>query len=146
MKPVLVLVQNKLMLESLVTDIPPVAVKLMRKFWPGPLTLIFNAKKNLNPLLTAGTGKIGIRIPGNAFCLKLLKAAQVPIVSTSANISGVQQDPSIQSLKKTFSGKVDLIVDAGDLPSSLPSTVIDVTDGKASIVREGAISIRMLYL
>ncbi len=129
------------MLESLVTDIPLVAVKLMRKFWPGPLTLIFNAKKNLNSLLTAGTGKIGIRIPANAFCLKLLREVQVPIVSTSANISGVQPESSIDSLKKIFSGKVDLVVNAGDLPRSLPSTIIDVSDEKARIVREGTIRV-----
>jgi L-threonylcarbamoyladenylate synthase len=139
-KPLLVLAGNKEMLKSLVAEIPPVALKLMRKFWPGPLTIVFNAKHNLNPLLTAGTGKIGIRIPGNMFCLKLLKEARVPIVSTSANISGVQQDPSIQSLKKIFSEKVELIVDAGDLPLSMPSTVVDVTSELPVVVREGAIA------
>ena len=84
-KPVLVLVWNLTMLKSIVANIPPVAVKLMEKFWPGPLTMIFNAKKNISPLVTAGTGKIGVRIPGNSFCLKLLKEIQVPLVSTSAS-------------------------------------------------------------
>ena len=110
-KPVLVLVRNLTMLKSIVDDIPPVAVKLMEKFWPGPLMIIFNTRKILNSLLTAGTGKIGVRIPGNKFCIKLLREAKTPIVSTSANISGVQYDPSIRSLKQLFSDKVDLIIE-----------------------------------
>jgi L-threonylcarbamoyladenylate synthase len=128
------------MLKSLVADIPPRALQLMKKFWPGPLTLVFQARENLNPLITAGSGKVGIRIPDNPFCLKLLKESKTSIVSTSANISGKATNFSVESLKKLFADRVDMFIDAGDLPQSLPSTVLDVSEGMVKIVREGVIS------
>ena len=139
-KPMLVLVRNRTMLQELVSEIPPTAFKLMECFWPGPLTLIFKARKNLSSLLTAGSGKIGVRIPSNNFCLKLLKESQIPLVSTSANMSGKNVISSIKSLKRIFADKVDIVIDAGSSPSSLPSTVVDVSESKLAIIRQGAIS------
>ncbi len=139
-KPVLVLVSNRVMLKELVSDIPPAAKKLIKQFWPGPLTLIFEARKHVPSLLTAGTGNIGVRIPGSNFCLKLLKQSCAPLVSTSANKSGVNAVMTINELKKTFSDHVDMVIDAGNLMPSMPSTVADVSTGELTILRQGAIS------
>ncbi|MBI4549209.1 MAG: threonylcarbamoyl-AMP synthase [Ignavibacteriae bacterium] len=138
-KPMLVLVRNISMLRDLVVDIQLLATTLMKRFWPGPLTMIFHARNNVSSLLTARSGKIGIRIPRNNFCMKLIKECQTPIVSTSANISSGRPVSDIASLKQDYLAKVDVMIDAGNLSTTLPSTVVDVSDGKLKIIREGAI-------
>ena len=80
-----------------------------------------------------------MRIPDNDFCRRLLKETGVPIVSTSANISGSEGPGDIGSLRSVFGSLVDLVVDGGEPVSSKPSTVVDVSDGTLKIVREGVI-------
>ena len=144
-KPLLVLVNNFAMLKTLVEEIPPLAAKLMKHFWPGSLTLIFQACQDVSSLITAGSRKIGVRIPNNNFCLKLISGCRVPIVSTSANISGQRQNQNIGSLKDQFVDQVDLLLDAGTLPKSLSSTVVDISEFVLKIIREGAITKKMLF-
>jgi len=141
-KPMLVLVRNLTMLQDLVIDIPSLAHELAKRFWPGPLTMLFYAKSNVGSLFTAGSGKIGIRIPNNNFCLRLIKECRTPIVSTSANISG-HPVSDVHSLKQLFIDKVDGFVDAGNV-QSVPSTIIDITGKSLKIVREGSITVREL--
>lgn len=140
--PALVLVHNISMLRELIEDISPKTKILMKRFWPGPLTMLFKARKGIHPLLVSNNGKIGIRIPKNNYCLKLMKICRTPIVSTSANISGEKQPTEISDLIKMFSQKVDLIIDAGDNTSLLPSTVIDASEDKPILIREGAVRFR----
>ena len=137
-KPALVLAYNRSMIWDLVSDIPPSAERLMDQFWPGPLTILLRARRNIHPFLRSREWTIGVRIPDNRFCLKLLARCRVPIVSTSANLSGALPDRSV--LMSHFLDQVDLFIDAGELPPSLPSTVIDVTGKTPRIVREGAIA------
>lgn len=138
-KAALVLVRNVSMVRALVREIPGPARVLMRKFWPGPLTMVFAARPGLGRAITSPDGGIALRIPGNRFCLELIREAGRPIVSTSANISGDRAPDDPEALKRLFQRKVDLIVDAGRLPQSLASTVIDVRAGAPTVVREGAI-------
>lgn len=126
---------------GIVSEIPDVAVTLADEFWPGPLTLIFNAGKNVLSGLTGTGGTIGVRIPGNKICLDLLNAAGVPITSTSANISGGQNPISAKEVLKYFRNELDLIIDGGETPSRTPSTVISVADNQAVLFREGAVKI-----
>jgi L-threonylcarbamoyladenylate synthase len=139
-KPFLVIAHNRKMVWNFVDDIPPKALQLIDAFWPGPLTVLLPAKKGMSKFLVGEDGKIGVRVPDNAFCLKLLGTYHAPIVSTSANISGQIERPSIEELKKQFGKSVDLVIDAGDLPSTLPSTVVDVSNQGWKILREGCIS------
>jgi L-threonylcarbamoyladenylate synthase len=138
-KPTLLLVRDRAMLDTLVAEFPPVARKLAEKFWPGPLTIIFRSKPDVHPLLTGGAGRVGVRIPDNEFCKRLLEETGVPIVSTSANISGSEGPQNIGTLRSEFGGLVDLVIDAGPPASFLPSTVVDVSDGSLKVVREGVI-------
>ncbi|HEY6193359.1 MAG TPA: L-threonylcarbamoyladenylate synthase [Bacteroidota bacterium] len=138
-KPALVLIQDGAMLDMLAAEFPPIASKLAKRFWPGPLTIIFKSRWDLHPLLTGSGGRVGVRIPDNDFCRRLLKETGVPIVSTSANISGTEGPGDIGSLRSLFGGLVDLVVDAGEPASNLPSTVVDVSHGILTIVREGVI-------
>jgi len=142
--PALVLVHNKKMLNELVDDITPLASRLIKMFWPGPLTMIFKASRYIHQSLISKDGKVGIRIPDNKFCLKLIAECGTPLLSTSANITGSETITTADTLKKVFKGRVDLFIDAGDLESSLPSTVVDVSGKRLVVIREGAISTKQL--
>jgi L-threonylcarbamoyladenylate synthase len=120
-------------------DINEIARKLMARFWPGPLTLLFTARKGLSQFITFN-GKIAIRIPGESFALKLAKAAGMPITSTSANISGMPPTTNAAMVARYFGKGPDIIVDGGESGGGKPSTIIDVTGRKYKIIREGAIS------
>ncbi len=137
--PILVLIPNRISLEELVTGIPDTAELLMDKFWPGPLTIVFKASPIVSPILTAGSGKIGIRLSSDDFCRELLSICRIPITSTSANLSGEPNPDSIGIINKRVLDSVDLVIDAGKLTSQTPSTVVDVTKGKVELLREGAI-------
>ncbi len=140
-KPLLVLMNSLQMVERFVDEISPAARELVKKYWPGPVTFIFRANKNFPKELTAGTGTIGIRIPRHEFCSDLIAAAGVPIISTSANLSGIAGGEKIKNIIEEFNGKVELIVDDGDAESQIPSTVVDVTGEKPHVVRAGAVEI-----
>ncbi len=138
-KPSLVLVDSVEMAIGMSDGVSPLARHLMDIFWPGPLTLILRAAPGVEGLLTAGTGKLGVRLPADEFCRRLSTRCASPLVSTSANRSGVQPEGDYPSLLREFGGEVDLAVDGG-VRRSAPSTIADVSDGTLTIVREGAVS------
>lgn len=137
-KPMLVLVYSVEMATTLSENISPSVMQLMHQCWPGPLTIIVKEKKEMYPWLSAGTGKIGIRYPRHNFCQDLVKELGRPLLSTSANISGEEYTNDIHRLRESFSNEIDLLVDAGTLPDSMPSTVLDVTGEIPVLIREGA--------
>ena len=117
----------------------PPAYQLLAPLWPGPLTLILPARPDLPPLLTGGTGAIGVRQPGHILIRRLLAALGFPVTGTSANRSG--QPPLATAAAVALEmEKVDLILDAGPTPGGRPSTVVDLTVSPPRLVRAGAIS------
>ena len=90
-KPALVLIAGPEMLFQVVRGVPAAALPLMAAFWPGPLTLIFPARLDLPPLLTGGTGTVGLRQPRQDLVCRLMAALGLPLTGTSANRSG--QEP-----------------------------------------------------
>jgi L-threonylcarbamoyladenylate synthase len=143
-KPILALVNSLEMAARLADNISDKARALMEQLWPGPLTLVFKASPYLPRRLTGGTATIGIRYPEHRFCLEVLRVCNRPITSTSANVSGEEGLVSIREIAETFESDVDLIVDAGDLRSALPSTVLDVTGPKPKLVRTGIFPLEKL--
>ncbi len=137
-RPGLVLVASADMVDRFTTGVPPVARALMKAFWPGPLTLLLSASAAVPELLTAGTGKIGVRLPAHPFCSRLAARVDDAIVSTSANISGQPHLGDPAALIRAFGNAVDLVVDAGILDGP-PSTIADVSGGGLVILREGAL-------
>jgi len=139
-KPVLVLVDGPEMLHQIVREVPGPARRLMDKFWPGPLTLIFPSQPQLPRLLTGGTGTIGVRQPRQALTCRLITALGQPITGTSANRTG--RPPHLRAVEVAweFGDGVDLILEAGACPGGLPSTIVDVTSSPPRLVRGGAIS------
>ena len=118
-------------------EVPEFAHKLINKFWPGPLTVIFKKKTGLN--LPFDSVSLGFRIPDHPVPLSLLKTCGA-VVSTSANISGGRDAVNAEDVVEYFGGEVDLVLDAGPSVLGIPSTVVDCSGSSPKIVREGKIT------
>lgn len=112
--------------------------KLMKAFWPGALTIVLpksaGLPANLSPLLT-----IGIRMPDHDFARELMKCCG-PLAATSANLSGGQDSLTAKDVLSQLGGRIELLLDGGQSPGALPSTVVDCTGDKPVILRQGGIS------
>lgn len=117
----------------------------MNNFWPGKITLVFKALPVILPTLTAGTGKIGIRVPGHKVASCLVHRVKGPITGTSANISGSPGASRISEIDSAIIFGVDLILDAGPLIGGSGSTVVDVSGETPKILRKGEISPEQLF-
>lgn len=140
-KPLLVLVDSARMARSLAKEIPTVAWGLMTRYWPGPLTLVFKAVEGLPGALTAGTGTIGIRMPGHPVALGLVRAAGVPVTAPSANPDGAEPATTADEVQRFFDGKIELILDGGPTRGGLPSTILDVTATPPRVIRQGVLDL-----
>lgn len=138
-KPLLILISNFDMLKKYVKNISPLELEIINKFWPGPLTIIFQNKKNLSDVLTANKSEIAIRMPNDERLLDLINKLDKPIIATSANIAHKKTITSIDLLEDKIKNNVDYIYDGGFLEDN-PSTIIKVIDNKVIIVRDGIIS------
>jgi len=116
------------------------ALKIAKKFWPGPLTLILPQKRVLPDIITLGLSSVGVRIPGNTLTLQIIRASGGLLVGTSANITG--EKPAFHGVEalKSMGGMVDLIIDQGPIGCNMPSTVVDLTTSPPKLLREGPIS------
>jgi L-threonylcarbamoyladenylate synthase len=139
-KPFISLTHSIENLNSLVSDFTDDAEKLMDAFWPGPLTILFNVLPHLPAKLSAYTGKIGVRVPGNKFTLQLLERLNYPLIGTSANISGEKDLTSALEVDAQLGSQISAIIEGGESPCEKPSTIIDSTVSPLEIIREGAIS------
>lgn len=118
------------------------AMKLARRFWPGPLTLIVPRLPQLPSVLSSNL-TIGVRIPDHPVALSLLKLVG-PLAVTSANLSGNANANTAQQVLDQLDGRIHLILDGGQTPGGVPSTVVDCTGPETLILREGPISLVVL--
>jgi len=137
--PVLILIRHADDLAGLVTTVPDSALILMEKIWPGGVTLVFPASAAVLPALTAGTGKIGIRLPAHPVARALVDAVGRPVTGTSANVSGKPGCADAVGLDRRIAAEADLILDGGPLAGGTGSTVVDVTGKMPVILRSGAV-------
>jgi len=137
--PLPLLVSDMSHLGALASTPGSLAWRLATRFWPGGLTLIVPASKEV-PKSIGGGKTVALRIPDDAVALALIKDLGKPIVGTSANLTGRQAARSAAEVKRCFGDKIDLVIDAGRLSGGLESTIVDITGEKARIVREGAVS------
>ena len=143
-RPVLILIPSLDVLERYVNNIPKIAHKLIEKFWPGGLTLLFEAGPDVSPMLTAGTGKIGIRLSCHPIATALAQSIGLPITGTSANISDSPACINAEEVYLAFDEEVNLILDGGETQGGKGSTILDVTVKPPLILREGMIGKRQL--
>ena len=135
-----VLVADLEMAKGTAAELPPVFFSLAARFWPGPLTIVLKAASHL-PVELVGPGRtVGIRLPGVSWLRSLVKKTGVPLITTSANISGEGEIALASDVIRLFRKKVELIVDGGPAPGSRPSTVVDLTGERPLLVREGTLS------
>jgi len=139
-KPILVLVSDIEMLNLLVDKIPNQYLKLMEKFWPGPLTLIFPANSSVNHLLTGETGTIGVRISSNPIVKEIFKKWRKPLTATSANLSKEAPAKSSAEVLSYFGDQIECLIDGGEAPAGLCSSIITYEKGKFIEIRKGQIS------
>ena len=140
-KPLPMMCSNLKMIEE-VAYVSEKAKKIIDAFVPGPLTLIFNKKENVEDYITQGKKTIGIRVPDDAFILDMIDSLGMPLMVTSANNSG---EPSLAKWKDVYGimkGKIDGIV-CEDARGEVSSTIIDVSDD-IKILREGPISLAQI--
>lgn len=138
--PIPLIIGNQDDLHRLVTAIPDAAQKLIRVFWPGPLTLVFRASRAVSPRLTANTGLIGIRISSHPIARSLAQALGGALTATSANLSGQEENATAQEVARTMGPLLDDIIDGGKTPGHKGSTVINVATDSPQILRYGMIS------
>jgi L-threonylcarbamoyladenylate synthase len=134
-----VLVSDLEMVRSLVSKKPPIFHDLAARFWPGPLTFVLSAASYLPAELVGPRKTIGIRFPDVPWLQALIRELGVPLITTSANISGEGEIASPEEVIRLFHEKVDLVVDGGPTPGGLPSTVVDLTGEKPVLLREGVV-------
>jgi len=139
-KPLLILVPDRAVVFDLAAEVTPAAKRLMDRFWPGRVTIVFKALSGLPANLTAGSGKIGIRLPGHPVAKALVAAFGRPITGTSANPSGHKGCHRIAELDPKLIEQLALVLDAGPLKEGIGSTVVDITGAEPIVIREGVVS------
>ncbi|HOT52577.1 MAG TPA: L-threonylcarbamoyladenylate synthase [Anaerolineaceae bacterium] len=137
LKAIPVLIGETGQLQNLITALPPIAARLITRFWPGPLTLVLPRNPALPPELTPYPG-LAVRMPNHPFALALLRAAG-PLAVTSANISEHENPQDAAGVRAQLDGKVELILDGGRLSGGTASTIIDCMDAEPKLLREGPI-------
>lgn len=138
--PISVIIEQTENLTSLVSEVPACAFELMQSFWPGPLTIVFKASAGVSSLLTAGTGKIGVRISSHAGARLIAQKLGHPLTATSANLSGAPECSTATAVANQIGNQIEAIVDLGKTAGGKGSTIIDVTVNPPQILREGVIS------
>ncbi|MFA5811470.1 MAG: L-threonylcarbamoyladenylate synthase [bacterium] len=137
--PISILVGDLSMLRQVVAKVPDRALPLMRRFWPGALTILFPASDLIPKGLVTNTGRVGIRISSHPVAAALVGQFGRPITTTSANLSGFPPSLSVKHVQKYFGEKIPCILDGGECEPSRGSTVVDIGDDTMRIVRDGAV-------
>jgi L-threonylcarbamoyladenylate synthase len=131
-------------LDKVTATISPMAVKLAARFWPGPLTLVVPKHPNL-PDVVSVSPTVGVRMPDHPVARELLRAAG-PMAVTSANISGQDSPKTAGDVSRQLNGRIPLILDGGETPGGVPSTVVDCSGAEPVILREGPITLKDIQL
>ncbi|MFH1065700.1 MAG: L-threonylcarbamoyladenylate synthase [Nanoarchaeota archaeon] len=124
----------------LAKEVPKEAELLMKKFWPGPLTIVLKKSKIVPDITSAGMDTIAIRMPDHKVALALIKEAKTPIAAPSANMSGMPSPTDAEQVIENLSGRIDVIIDSGKTDIGISSTVLDMTVNPPKILRQGALS------
>jgi L-threonylcarbamoyladenylate synthase len=124
---------------AVASSVPDMARFLMKRFWPGGLTLVLPKGDSIPEIISAGSGKVAIRIPNHIIPLTLIDGLGAPIIGTSANISHKPSPMTAREVEQQLGSQIDLIVDMGRCHGGLESTVVDVTGETPVILRQGII-------
>jgi len=144
-KPILVLIQSENQLAGLASSIPDLYRPLMQLYWPGPLTLVFPALATLSTALTGTDGRgIGVRISSHAVARDFGQLWGRPLTATSANLSGRPAARTAAEVQQFFGAGVSYILDGGQTPGGMSSTVVGIAQGQLELIRAGVIDFSSL--
>lgn len=138
-KPLILLMSSIEMVEEYVSKISKYEKMLMRKFWPGLVTIILKKNEKISGLITNNEDYVGIRVPNNEDLLKIIEKLGRPVISTSANITGTEVITDISMLEENLIEKIDYIEDGGEI-KSVSSTIVKIDGDKLNILRDGKMS------
>jgi L-threonylcarbamoyladenylate synthase len=139
-KPILVLVAEASDAARLIARTSRAFDALAARHWPGALTLIGEARAELPPLLTAGTGTVGVRLPADEHARRVVRASGGALTATSANPAGLPPARNAVEAARYFPHGLALVIDGGPSLTELPSTVLDVTGDRPRLIREGVVT------
>ncbi len=131
-------------LEILVKEVPESAKKLAEAFWPGPLTMILPKADVVPKETTGGLDTVAVRMPSHKVALTFIKAAGGFVAAPSANLSGKPSPTLAKYVLEDMDGRIDMIIDGGDIAIGLESTIVDLTGDVPMILRPGYITLDML--
>lgn len=142
--PLIVHIADYTQLERVAARVPQKARLLMKKFWPGPLTLVLRKTREVPARATAGLPTVGVRMPSHPVARRLIRALGEPIAAPSANISGRPSSTTFQDARRELKGKADMILKGGASRIGLESTVLDCTRRPFQILRPGFVTLEDL--
>ncbi len=126
---------------GLAAEVGEVAARLMARYWPGPLSLIFRSAPIVPPRVRGAGGTVALRFPRDPLCMRILQRIGGPVVSSSANISGQRPAETAEEVVRIFGNQLDLVVDAGPRHGDTPSTLVDVSGPRPRLLRRGAVDV-----
>lgn len=137
--PLLVLVSARTMVADFVSVAPPAFEPLAERFWPGPLTLVLPAAPALPDAITGRTGGVALRLTSHPVARALIDCCGVALTGTSANRSGQPPASNVARVREAFGADLPHILDGGETPGGLPSTLLDLTGERPAVLRPGAV-------
>lgn len=135
-KPLILMVSDISMLKKYVLEINDLEQRLIERFWPGKLTILFKKNELISDLITSGSDLVGIRFPDNKELVDVIKKLDKPLISTSCNISTRDVITNVSLIEKELLDKISYVYDCGEM-GDVSSTIVQVVDNKINILREG---------
>jgi L-threonylcarbamoyladenylate synthase len=139
-KPIPLIVADRAMLGTVVATVPEAAEILIKRFWPGPLTLVLPAKRDLPPPLLNASGGIGVRVSSGPIARRLVQSLLRPLTATSANPAGMNPARTLEEARRYFGDRLEIFLDGGTLVSKSGSTVVEIAGEQVRLLREGEIT------
>jgi len=144
--PLIVHIKSAEFIENVATDVPDLAIKLAKEFWPGPLTLVLKKQKHIPKLVTAGKDTVAIRMPNHPVTLALLEMLEFPLAAPSANPFGSISPTSSKHVFNYFGDKLKVILEGGKCLNGIESTIIGFENNQPILYRHGSISVEEIEL
>lgn len=142
--PLIVHISSLDMIEGIAQEVPPLAMKIAERFWPGPLTMIMPKTAKIPAVTSGGLDTVGIRFPAHPVARRLIELCGVPLAAPSANLSGSPSPTTARRVFEDMSGRIPAIIDGGESAVGVESTVISFDDSGVRILRPGGITPEML--
>ena len=142
--PLILHIPDASWLERYCKEIPLTAYQLAKAYWPGPMTIILKRKDIVPNAVTAGLDTVGMRCPAHPLCREIIAASGVPVAAPSGNTSGRPSPTTAQHMLEDMDGKINAIVDGGPCSVGVESTIIDLTETPARLLRPGGITLEQL--